>query len=583
MCATLVDEWVALGVDVAMVAPGSRSTPMALALAAHPGMTIHVFIDERVASFAAIGAARSRRKPVIVLCTSGTAATEFHSAVVEAHHSDVPLIVLTADRPPELQGVGAPQTIDQTNLYGAAVRRFVDVGVADARDAGRWRTVARDIVDAALGGRITGGANAVESNGADSERADSMGTGPVHVNLPFREPLLAAATEIPPRTNESGLPDGRRKRQLDASTLDEIRSLLTAPSGSTYRGVIIAGECPNDGAVLDLARATGWPVWADPRSGLRVGHPNVVAAVDPVLRDDVVAARLRPDVVLRFGSLPASKVVGTRLREWGCTQVCVTREPRLMDPDRLVTRHVVADDAEAARRLAASLGMCDTAWLRDWQSASSAADRAIAEELGSGPLTEPAVAHIVARESAKRGPLWVSSSMPIRDVEWFAPTNDGFVVLASRGANGIDGVTSGAIGSALVSERPVTLLIGDVAFLHDSSALVGLARRGCDLRIVLVDNRGGAIFSFLPQADALDEETFETLFGTPSDVDVEFLARAHGVAYGAVTTSDDLVTQLALAGPRIIHARTDRRRVVVDHDAVYRSVSSAVRSALSLG
>lgn len=562
MCATFVDEWVSLGVDVAMLAPGSRSTPMALALASHPGMALHVFIDERVASFAAVGAARSTRKPVIVLCTSGTAATEFHSAVVEAHHSDVPLIVLTADRPPELQGVGAPQTIDQTNLYGNAVRHFIDVGVADTTDLGRWRDVARSIVAAAVDG--------------------PRGAGPVHVNLPFREPLLAAATKIPPRTNESGIRDGLRQRPLDASTNDEIRSLLTAPGGSPYRGVIIAGECPNDGAVLDLARATGWPVWADPRSGLRVGHPNVVAAVDPLLRDDVVADRLRPDVVLRFGSLPASKVVGTRLREWACAQVCVTRGPQLMDPDRLVTRHIVADDAGVARTLAASLGTSDTAWLRDWQSASNAADRAIAAEFESGPLTEPAVAHVVARESASRGPLWVSSSMPIRDVEWFAPTNDGFVVLANRGANGIDGVTSGAIGSALVSDRPVTLLIGDVAFLHDSSALVGLARRGCDLRIVLVDNRGGAIFSFLPQAGALDEDTFETLFGTPSDVDIKSLARAHGVAYEDVTSSDELVTQLALAGPRILHVRTDRRRVVTDHDAVYRRVSSAARSALSL-
>lgn len=562
MCATFVDEWVALGIDVAMVSPGSRSTPMALALATHPGMTTHVFIDERVASFAAVGAARSSRKPVIVLCTSGTAATEFHSAVVEAHHSDVPLIVLTADRPPELQGVGAPQTIDQANLYGTAVRRFVDVGVADARDAGLWRAVARDIVDAAL--------------------ESSKGAGPVHVNLPFREPLLAAPGDIPPRRNEADVADGRSHRPIDASAMDEIRTLLTAPNGRPYRGVIIAGECPNDAAVLDLARVTGWPVWADPRSGLRVGHPNVVAAVDPVLRDDVVAARLRPDVVLRFGSLPASKVVGTRLREWACTHVCVTKGSQLMDPDRLVTLHVVADDTEAARRLAASLDTCDTAWLRDWQSASSAAGRAIAEELGSGPLTEPAVAHIVARESASRGPLWVSSSMPIRDVEWFAPPRDGFLVLANRGANGIDGVTSGALGSALVSVRPVTLLIGDVAFLHDSSALVGLARRGCDLRIVLVDNHGGAIFSFLPQAGALDERTFEALFGTPSDVDVESLARAHSVAYSAVTTRDELAASLALTGPRIVHVRTDRRRVVADHDAVYRSVSNAVRSALSL-
>lgn len=563
MCATFVDEWVALGVDVAMIAPGSRSTPMALALASHPGMATHVFIDERVASFAAVGAARSRGTPVIVLCTSGTAVTEFHSAVVEAHHSEVPVIVITADRPPELQGVGAPQTIDQTNVYGTAVRRFIDTGVADARDSGRWRGIARDIVDATLD--------------------DPKGAGPVHVNVPFREPLLGDVVALAPRTSGSDVVRGRRNGQPDGSTVEEIRSLLGARDGSLRRGVIIAGDSPNDVAVLDLARATGWPVWADPRSGLRIGHPNVIAAVDPLLRDDGVASRLRPEVVLRFGSLPASKVVGTRLREWACTQVCVTGGSQLMDPDRIVTRHVVAGDADTARALAASLGTSEAAWLRDWQAASNAADGAIAAAVNTDPLTEPAVAHVVASESASRGPLWVSSSMPIRDVEWFAPARNGFVVLANRGANGIDGVTSSAIGTALAMDRPVTLLIGDVAFLHDSSALVGLARRGCDVRIVLVDNHGGAIFSFLPQAGALDEVTFETLFGTPSDVDVELLARAHGVAYGRATTRDELIAQLALAGPRIVHVRTDRRRVVGDHDALNRSVAAAARAALSLG
>jgi 2-succinyl-5-enolpyruvyl-6-hydroxy-3-cyclohexene-1-carboxylate synthase len=568
MCATFVDEWATLGADVAMVSPGSRSTPMALAIASHPGMAMHVFIDERVASFAAVGAARLRRKPVIVLCTSGTAATEFHSAVVEAHQSDVPMIVLTADRPPELQGVGAPQTIDQANLYGTAVRRFIDVGVADARDAGRWRSVARDIVAAAVGG--------------------PGGAGPVHVNLPFREPLVAAVGALPPRENGLSAGDDPAHGRIDAAAidaeaLDAVRSLLTDANGSLRRGVIIAGGCPSDAAVLELARAAGWPVWADPRSGLRVEHPNIVAAVDPMLRDDAVAQHLSPDVVVRFGSLPASKVVGTRLREWACTHVCVTTGPQLMDPDRLVTRHVVADDAEFARTVMAGLRTTDPAWLREWQSASNAADRAVAAELGTGSLTEPAVAHLVARASAARGPLWVSSSMPIRDVEWFAPATNGLFVIANRGANGIDGVTSSAIGSALVSDRPVTLLIGDVAFLHDSSALVGLARRGCDLRIVLVDNRGGAIFSFLPQAGELDEQTFETLFGTPNDVDIASLAKAHGVAYGCVTTRDELVSQLALTGPQIVHVRTDRRRVVTDHEAVYRSVGDAVRTALSLG
>lgn len=553
MCATFVDEWVRRGVRHAMIAPGSRSTPMAVALASHPLIRVEVFIDERVASFAALGAAAASRQPVLALCTSGTAATEFHSAVVEAHHSDVPLIAITADRPPELQGVGAPQTIDQRNLFGVAVRRYFDITPADAHDASRWRGVARDVLDAATGEH----------------------PGPVQVNIAFREPLLGVAGVLP---NVDGASNHSPNRPVAvaSSLVDECVEEM-----SGRRGVFIAGTDAPD-SLLALAATIGWPVWADPRSGLRRVHPAVVSAADPLMRDGRVAERLRPEVIVRFGALPASKVVASRLRDWAGIHVCITAGPALVDPDRVVTRHVVGDPDGFIRLLMTGLAPAPDEWRDDWSSASAAADAVISSWCGSGTLNEPSVAHVVARDMPLPGVLVVSSSMPIRDVEWFAPPRDNLQVHANRGANGIDGVVSTAIGVALASGNPAVLLIGDVAFLHDSGALVGLADRGADVRIVLVDNHGGGIFSFLPQATALPSEVFERLFGTPHSVDIGALVGAHGVRYRAVATTHELSAALHEPGPVVIHVETDRSTVVADHDALHSAVGGAARAALSI-
>lgn len=553
MCAAFVDEWARRGVRHAMIAPGSRSTPMAVALASHPQIRVEVFIDERVASFAALGAAAVSRQPVLALCTSGTAATEFHSAVVEAHHSDVPLIVLTADRPPELQGVGAPQTIDQRNLFGVAVRRYIDIAPANENEASRWRGIARDVLAAATGER----------------------PGPVQVNLAFREPLLGVAGLLPD-------PDGpsdhspNRPVTVPSSLVDECVAEM-----SGRRGVFIAGPDVPD-SLLALAATIGWPVWADPRSGLRRAHPVVVSAADPLMRDDKVAERLRPEVIVRFGALPASKVVVSRLRDWAGTHVCITTGPTLIDPDRVVTRHIVGDPDGYIRLLMTRLAPAPDEWMVDWSGASAAADAVISTWCSSGELNEPTVAHVVARDMPLPGVLVASSSMPIRDVEWFAPPRDNLRVHANRGANGIDGVVSTAIGVALASGNPAVLLIGDVAFLHDSGALVGLADRGVDVRIVLVDNHGGGIFSFLPQATALPSEVFERLFGTPHSVDIAALVGAHGVRYRAVATSRELTAALHESGPVVIHVESDRSTIVADHDALHAAIGSAARTVLSI-
>ncbi|MET0459439.1 MAG: 2-succinyl-5-enolpyruvyl-6-hydroxy-3-cyclohexene-1-carboxylic-acid synthase, partial [Ilumatobacteraceae bacterium] len=297
-CATLVDELVAQGVRHAVVAPGSRSTPMALALTAVPELAVHVVHDERSAAFVALGLGLSGT-PAILLCTSGTAAANFHPAVVEAGLSEVPMIALTADRPPELRDVGAPQTIDQTHLYGRSVRWFHDPGVPDDAAAGTWRS---------LGARAFAAA----------------ATGPVHLNLPFREPLVGQPGPLPPRRSGSATAG----RPVSAAITPDVVDLLRQE-----RGVILAGGGGAASADLvgPLAEATGWPVLADPTSGLRT-TAGAVASFDALLRHERLAAELRPDVVVRIGRPAASKVLAQWVQASGAPVVQVGG-PGVVDPD----------------------------------------------------------------------------------------------------------------------------------------------------------------------------------------------------------------------------------------------------------
>ena len=522
--ATLVDEWVRGGVRHAVVAPGSRSTPLALALAAHAGIDVHVHLDERAAAFTALGIGKASGMPAVVLCTSGTAAAELHAAVVEAHQARVPMLVCTADRPPELQAVGAPQTIDQTHLYGRAVRWFAEPGVADDATRSTWRSLAARAL------------------------LESVGTppGPVHLNLAFRDPLVGEPGALPPGRADDVSWHARAPRTPHHHEI----------AGS--RGVIVAGA-----GAPDLSDAP-WPVLADPASGSRV--PGSIAAFDALLRTGAMPV---PDVVVRVGDAPASKVLAQWLAGLDVPQLAFGGG--WADPDR--TAATVGDAVPVFT------GTRDDAWLQVWRDAEAAAQAAIEDVLSSRrELTEPFVARTVA---ASASTLVVSSSMPIRDLEWYAAPRHGLRVLANRGANGIDGVVSTAVGVALSTREPVTVLVGDLALLHDSNALLGLAGRELDLTIVVVDNRGGGIFSFLPQATTLDATTFELLFGTPQDVDIAALAAVHGIATLRVHEPDGLVSALQIAsttsGTQVVLAPTDRQANVAVHDELHRAVGEAIK------
>ena len=555
-CATLVDEWLHCGVRHAVVSPGSRSTPIALEIANRQEIEMHIFHDERSAAFAALGIAKASGVPAILVCSSGTAAVEFHPAVVEAHHSETPILICTADRPAELQGVGAPQTIDQQNLYGVAIRKFVNAEVANDSESHTWRHIARDLFATSLG---------------DVQ-------GPVHLNLRFREPLMGFATNLPPRsandaviTKKVALPSSRSLRKLNKALESE-------------NGLIIAGpENYRVESIVRLAEALGWPIIADPRSGTRVPNKLVVAGADAILRDEDFSKRLRPDVVLRFGTLPASKVVNSWLSGSGANQVVITTTPSLTDPDRQCSLHIVGDIDELCAGLVSvhskeSIRNRSLSWLDKWIAAEDSAQKAINAALADEPgLTEPGVARAIYALVPEASHLVVSSSMPIRDVEWFGAPRNGLRVHANRGANGIDGVVSTAVGVALATRQPTTLLIGDIALLHDVNGLINLASRKIDLRIVVIDNNGGGIFSFLPQAQTLDEAKFEKIFGTPHDANIKMLAQAHQINTHELTNISDLAEVLSQRGPWLARVVTDRQENVKVHERINQMVASNLR------
>lgn len=557
--ATLVDEFVRSGVTDAVISPGSRSTPLALALAANEWFRVHVVLDERSAGFFAVGLGQATNRPAVVLTTSGTAATELHPAVVEASQAAVPMIVCTADRPPDLHSIAAPQTIDQTRLYGGSVRWFAEPGVVEGIPKHSWRSLASRAVAEATSG--------------------VAGPGPVHLNLAFRDPLVAEPGELP-----SGRSDFRAWHRAERAPATPSREFAAELHGR--RGVIVAGRRCGRTSLHHLADALGWPVLADARSLAR-GGPNSVAAADELLRSEAFVAAHPVECVLRLGETPASKVTSQWLA--GLTdaeQIVVDPYGRWADPERRADVVVHADPTAFCAQLMDAVHPAPTGWLEGWLAAEAAVQAAIDGVLaGHSEVTEPGVARALTSGLEAEVSLFVSSSMPIRDIEWYGHPSSAHRVHANRGANGIDGIVSSALGVAASDPKGSTVaLLGDLAFLYDAGALLGAQRRGLRCVFVVIDNGGGGIFSFLPQASALAPERFEQLFGTPHDADLAGLAAAHGVATTPVARLADLVpavdAALVRGGVHLVHVRTDRAANVAVHDELHAAAAAAIASLL---
>jgi 2-succinyl-5-enolpyruvyl-6-hydroxy-3-cyclohexene-1-carboxylate synthase len=508
--ATLFDEWIRLGLRDVVLCPGSRSTPLALACAARSEIRVHVRIDERSAGFFALGRALATNTPVAIVVTSGTAAAELHACVAEASQALVPLLVLTADRPPELHGVGAPQTIDQHELYGDMVRLFEDPGVARLEDFDTWRDLAVRLWVAAR---------------QPSEWRPNPG--PVHLNAAFVEPLVAEPFALPGLTH-AGVVD--LSGPLNVAQLEDLRVLCVAGHGVTAR-------------MVDHCLSLNWAVIGDATA------LGTVAYFDPLLRDQEFAARLKPDVVVRLGGMPASRVLQERLREWHVRTIGFEGAGFVSDPDCLITERM-SGVPDLQQELKA-----DGDYLRLWSEASNQVGEWLANVDGTDDaLNELSVARCVVEVSSRLDvPLVIGSSMPVRDVEWWTPTRTA-PTYSNRGVNGIDGVVSTAFGVA-AGARAIGL-VGDITMLHDVSALVdGLGEAGGTCALVVADNRGGGIFSFLTQRVSVDVERFERLFGTPRPHDLVVVARAFGHDGVRVT----LRAQLCAA----IDAALDKRGVTV--------------------
>jgi 2-succinyl-5-enolpyruvyl-6-hydroxy-3-cyclohexene-1-carboxylate synthase len=552
------DELVRSGVRHACTSPGSRSTPLVLALVRDGRLAVHSHVDERSAAFFALGIAKATGEPAVITCTSGTAAANFLPAVVEAHEAGVPLLVLTADRPPELREVGAGQAVDQLKLYGGAVRWFFEVGTHDASAEPWLRALACRAVHATLG---------------------SAGRpGPVHLNFPLREPLVA-----PPE-----LPAGRGGR-VDGAPWLVRRSVPAVPSGDQLeryadwvaanpRGVIIAGRAERGQpalaeALARFAAAAGWPLLADPLSRARRGSA-AVAHYDALLRCEPFAAARRPSGVLRTGDLPTSKPLRAWLGALDAEQVAFDPEGVWHDPDAALSMVLGADPAATLDALAKRVRPGDPAWLDAWTRADVAAGAAIDDALDDA-LGEPRVARELGALLPADATLFAASSMPVRDVETFVRVRaDPPRVLAHRGANGIDGTASAAFGAAAASDGPVVLLIGDVALAHDVGGLLCAKRLGLALTIVLMDNDGGGIFEFLPVAGATD--AFEEHVATPTGLDARQIAALFGLEYTAPTDvgafAAAVTAALGTSGTTLIHVQTDRKANVTEHRAVWDAV-----------
>jgi 2-succinyl-5-enolpyruvyl-6-hydroxy-3-cyclohexene-1-carboxylate synthase len=552
-CATIVDEWIRLGLTDVVLCPGSRSTPVALALARRRELNLHVRLDERSAGFVALGLARELKRPVGILVTSGTATSELHSAICEADLSAIPLIVITADRPPELHGVGAPQTMNQQHLFGTAVRSFIDPGVPVASAAPTWRALASRAFEAAAG--------------------VSDAPGPVQLNLPLRDPLDAEPSDLPPARPGSWRITHRGARpgvDLSSATMSVDRVLVVAGDGAPSG---LAEHCAAQHFVLAC----------DPRSGLRT-RPRVVALADPILRSHAEA--LKPELVVLVGAPWASKVLGETIAEWarsGVRVVHLSSTPSLVDPHAVVGERVIADD-EGLLVTIASLGKASSsAFVERWAAAEVAARSALDAALATtDSLSEPSIARLLG-ERRDVAVLTVSSSMPIRELEWFAPEVHA-VVRSNRGVNGIDGVTSSAIGAAL-SGATTVCVIGDLAFLHDLSALVdGLGESPGSLVIVVVNNGGGGIFSFLPQASSVDEATFASLFHTARPINHELVVTGLGHRVQVVSNTGDFGSALdgSIGTPGIsvvvANVSTPSGNVAL-HDRLNQAVASAISVA----
>lgn len=565
--ASFIDELARNQVKHAVISPGSRSTPLALLFAEHPDITIHINVDERSAGFFALGLAKALQEPVAMLCTSGTATANFYPAIVEAFYARVPLIVLTADRPHELRDVGAPQTIDQMQMYGKHVKWFAEMAIPENTDV--MIRYARTISARAA-------ATAVKQP-----------SGPVHVNFPLREPLVPAMKDVQTYRGqrEATVQVEAGELSLSLKQMDNLANILSQSKAA----LIVCGELQTTEsreAILQLADKWNVPILADPLSQLRSGQSavNIIDCYDTILRDERACAALSPDLILRFGAMPVSKPLLLYMKKQRqAVHMVVDGGGGWREPAGLATNMIQSEEAVFCHGMTARLPeVQDSIWLSLWITINHAAKQALSSIRDGAELDEGKLFSLLSDLMPEDSHLFVGNSMPIRDLDTFFFTNNKSIrTYANRGANGIDGVVSTALGVSTVKENTV-LVIGDLSFFHDMNGLLAAKLQKQNLTILLVNNDGGGIFSFLPQSS--EKDYFEVLFGTPHGLDFELAVKLYGGKYHKVQNWDDFqenfTKSFTVPGLKVIEVPTNREENVLKHRDLWNYVSREMNVVL---
>jgi 2-succinyl-5-enolpyruvyl-6-hydroxy-3-cyclohexene-1-carboxylate synthase len=566
--AAFVDELAQNQILHAVVSPGSRSTPLALMLADHPDIKVHINVDERSAGFFALGLAKALKKPVVLLCTSGTAAANYYPAIVEANNSRVPLVVLTADRPPELRDVGAPQTIDQLHLYGNRVKWFVEMAIPEnSKEMVRYaRTVcARAIATAAC-----------------------EPSGPVHLNFPLRDPL------VPDLANAKLYRQAEATVAIEGGVLSLSESQLRMIAGklnTAKKGIIICGDLKNDrmkDAITSLAEKIGFPILADPLSQLRSGQHSfdkIMDCYDTLLRDEKAVSALTPDMILRFGAMPVSKSLLLFLKKQKQAEhFVVDGGAGWREPAGLASQMVYCDEERFCKELSPLLSVNgDPSWSDLWKKVNDATKHALTSIDEETELNEAKLFLQLNDWMPNHSNLFVGNSMPIRDLDTFFFNNDkDITIYANRGANGIDGIVSTALGVSTVKENTV-LVIGDLSFFHDMNGMLAGKLQKQNMTILLINNDGGGIFSFLPQSS--EKEHFELLFGTPHSLDFSHAAKLYEADYQKVASWEEckevFSKSFSRPGVKMIEVPTNRETNVLKHRNLWNFVSREIANAIN--
>lgn len=524
--ASFIDELSKNGVTDAVISPGSRSTPLAYLFAENEMIKEWVILDERSAAFFALGLAKKTKRPVVIVCTSGTAAANYFPAIVEAYYSRVPLVVLTADRPHELRDVGAPQAIEQIKLYGDYVKWFHEMALPEATPKML---------------------HYVRSKAARASHIANQGNaGPVHLNFPFREPLLpdlSIDNLWGDQNTQSTAPLMEGSKLIDENQVSQLLKKLKRKE----KGLIVCGPQTEDRlaeAITELAAAWKIPVLADPLSQIRAGTHNkdlVIEGYDAFLRNEKIREQLRPDYIIRFGAMPVSKAYLFYVQQHTETfQIVVDNNIGFREPAGNQTEFVFSDPVQFCRILSEQADYSlnpDDQWLKLWLNKNRIAKKQLTTG-SNGNITEGEAVRCLLDVIPNESALYIGNSMAVRDLDtFFMTTSKKVSVLANRGANGIDGMVSSAVGAAATNE-PVTLVLGDLSFYHDMNGLLATKHYNLNLTILLINNNGGGIFSFLPQAS--DKKHFEALFGTPVDIEFKQAITMYGGHYEQPKTEEDL-------------------------------------------